>query len=208
MGKNNNQKYSTGISVFIVFLLLIVIIVVILATYASAKYTSSIEMEATAQVAKWNVKATGSKTFEKEYEHIVKNRIAPGTNGSFDINIDIQDTEVDVEYKVILENVVPLNSDTDIVPTNLVLKGSIENKEIVFQNKALVNNGIIAESTIKKGQTAPVTSVLSFDWPYETGSNDAEKAENNIKDTEDSKKAGSLKIKYKVVASQVKPNEK
>ena len=53
-----NNKKSVGKTVLIVALLIVTIAALVLATYAWAKYTSTTDGTATAQVAKWNVNAT------------------------------------------------------------------------------------------------------------------------------------------------------
>ncbi len=213
MENNNKQTKSTGKTALIVFLLLVTIVSLILATYAWAKYTDTFNGEATAQVAKWNVNGTlGSSMYSKTFEHVVAQRVAPGTNGSIDAKLDVTGTEVDVKYTVTLLKVEPVEGGT--IPKNLVLKDS--NNTVIFEKGALVEEpagdptkkGIIGEGTIPAGSTgddAIVTKTLTWDWPYETTGNGNTLAENDEQDTNDGKTAGKFKVTYKIDAVQVEP---
>lgn len=203
MENNNKQTKSNGKTALIVFLLLVTIVAVILATYAWAKYTETFNGEATAQVAKWNVTATpGTEMFSKTFEHVVDERMAPGTDGSISASLDIHDTEVDVDYTMTLVSVTPVGEG--VIPQNLVLKSS--DGAVIYKNNAIVSNGTIATGRIAQGSAnKSVEKTLNWEWPYETGTTDAEKTANNKKDTDDGKKAGSFKVTYRIDAVQVQP---
>lgn len=207
MENNNKQTKSNGKTALIVFLLLVTIVAVILATYAWAKYTETFDGEATAQVAKWNVSAEkGTTMFSKTFDHVIDDRMAPGTNGSLTSSLDVTGTEVDVAYTVTLVSVEPVGEG--VIPENLVLKSA--DGTVIYKNKAIVSgtNGEIATGTIPAGSTgeaAKVTKALNWEWPYETGTTDEEKKANNAQDTADGKKAGSLKVTYRIDAVQVEP---
>lgn len=205
MENNNKQTKSNGKTALIVFLLLVTIVAVILATYAWAKYTETFDGEATAQVAKWNVTATpGTLTFSKTFEHVVDKKMAPGTDGSISAALDINDTEVDVDYTITLVSVTP--EGEGVIPQNLVL--TADDGTVIYKNKAIVSstNGVIATGRIAQGSAnTSVEKTLNWEWLYETGTTDAEKTANNQKDTEDGKKAGSFKVTYRIDAVQVQP---
>lgn len=218
--ENNKQTKSNGTTVLIVLLLLITIVAVILATYAWAKYTETFDnQEATATVAKWNVSASKGETmFSKTFNHVSPERMAPGTDGSFEATIDVAGTEVDVDYTVTLVSVeatVEKEEDGEKVetsvpvPQNLILRDN--EGEIIYQNKAIVGEGIIGTGRIPAGSTgdaAKETKLLKWEWPWETiGKDDDETAANNAQDTEDGRNAGTLKVTYKIDAVQVHPTE-
>lgn len=206
MENNNKQTKSNGKTALIVFLLLVTIVAVILATYAWAKYTETFDGEATAQVAKWNVTATpGTEMFSKTFEHVVDKKMAPGTDGSISASLNINDTEVDVDYTITLVSVTPVGEG--VIPENLVLKAA--DGTVIYKNKAIVSstNGVIATGRIEQGSAnTSVEKTLNWEWPYETAAT-AEKTvdQNNAQDTEDGKKAGSFKVTYRIDAVQVQP---
>lgn len=206
MENNNKQTKSNGKTALIVFLLLVTIAAVILATYAWAKYTETLGGGATAEVAKWNVSATpGPLTFSKTFQHVVANKIAPGTDGTISASLDIKDTEVDVDYTITLDSVTPV--DEGVVPENLVLK--TKDGTVIYKNKAVVSstNGVIATGRIAQGsESTSVEETFTWEWPFETAAT-AEKTvdQNNTQDTEDGKKAGSFKVTYTIDAVQVQP---
>lgn len=204
MENNNKQTKSNGKTALIVLLLLVTIVAVILATYAWAKYTETVSGEATAEVAKWNVSATpGSEMFSKTFEHVVDKKMAPGTDGSISASLDINDTEVDVDYTMTLVSVDPVGEG--VIPENLVLKDSDGN--VIYKNKAIVSNGTIATGRIAQGSAnTKVEKTLNWEWPFETAATaDKTVEQNNKQDTEDGKKAGSFKITYRIDAVQVQP---
>lgn len=203
--ENNKQNKSTGKTVLIVILLVVTIVALVLATYAWAKYTTTINGEASAQVAKWNISTTkGESLYSKTFEHVTAERIAPGTDGSVDATIDVSGTEVDVDYKM---SIVSVTAEEGTIPTNLVLKAT--DGTVIYKNKAIVGEGIIAEGRIATTDTTKTaTKTLSWEWPFETGRTPEEKAENNVKDTADGEAAGKIKITYKIDAVQVEPTVK
>lgn len=205
--ENNKQTKSNGTTVLIVLLLLITIVAVILATYAWAKYTQTFdEKEATAQVAKWNVEATQGETmFSKTFEHVSPERMAPGTDGSFEATLNVEGTEVDVDYTVTL---VSVESDDGNVPQNLILRA--DDGTIIYQKNKIADNAVIGTGTIPAGSTgddAKATKLLKWEWPWETGESADEKEANNEQDTIDGQNAGTLKVTYKIEAVQVQPTE-
>lgn len=104
--ENQKQKKSVGTIALVVLLLIVTIASLILATYAWAKYSRSETGTATAPVAKWDVDISSSKTsFVGHYNHVVDTKIAPGTEGQFDVSIALGDTEVCVAYQVLLDSI-------------------------------------------------------------------------------------------------------
>ena len=110
--ENQKQKKSVGTIALVVLLLIVTIASLILATYAWAKYSRSEAGTATANVATWDVDITSDKqAFVGHYNHVVDGKIAPGTEGSFNVSINLGDTEVCVAYQVLLDNVTFTGTD-------------------------------------------------------------------------------------------------
>ena len=225
------NKKSTGKTALIVLLLIVTIASLVLATYAWAKYTSTTNGTATAQVAKWNVTFDkNTDYFAKNYTHIVADEglIAPGTAGSFSADISINDTEVDVDYKVTIKSIdveyrenAPANyingtarPTTAKIPANMTFKDSDGNDITAAVNALAAGTGaeiVIADSTKNTANNAMLTvgsetktigSVLSWEWPYGTGD-----AAEDAEDTADGEIPVKITVNYTVEAWQVEPEE-
>lgn len=195
MENNNKQTKSNGKTALIVFLLLVTIVAVILATYAWAKYTETFDGEATAQVAKWNVSAdAGELEFSKTFTHVVDpNKLAPGTDGKFTASLDVTGTEVDVAYTIKIVSI-------ENKPTNLKITNSAGTELTAAGD--VIKTGTIAVSD----PTKTVTEDITWNWPYQTGTVDANGvAAGDSADTTDGKSAKTMTITYEIVATQVEP---
>lgn len=186
------QKKSVGTTILVVLLLIATVASLVFATYIWAKYSSTKEATASATVAKWNVTATNTDlAFAKEFTHVVTpNKLAPGTNGSFSAKLDVTGTEVDVAYTVTIVSI-------ENKPKNLVLKDSKGNALTV---------GSTIEGKITTGTTTKTAEeVITWEWPYETGTSEEDKKANDAKDTTDGNNAKTMTIKYRIDAVQVQP---
>lgn len=112
------MKKDNKLVKFTMFVLLITIVAIVLVSGTYAKYTSKASGEATATVAKWQIKANGTDitvddakiTFDlfktindtgntAEETDVANKKIAPGTAGKFDLKIDNL-SEVTAEYSI------------------------------------------------------------------------------------------------------------
>ncbi|MBO5349919.1 MAG: hypothetical protein J6A89_08930 [Clostridia bacterium] len=187
----NKQKMSILV---IIFLILIFIISVALAIYAWGKYQSTIKGNATAQVAKWSFKLVDENTETSDvidfaltrtdnYQNVVKEKLAPGTFGEFQIGIDARGTETILEYII--------NVNLENKPTNLKFYSDSEKtQEIEVQNNQFILQGFMDLEDVKEIKTI----TIYWDWPYRTGSNNNEIAENDRIDTEDVGKTMTMKV--------------
>lgn len=152
-------------------LLLIVLLVLVGLTsgYVSstyAKYTSSIEKNSSATIAKWSFDEENSDTeliidFASTYDPatLVENRIAPGTAGSFAISLTNAETETAVDYELSF-------GTAQGVPTNLK-----------FYDDASYSNEISIASdtltgTLNAGDSTGVEIKFYWKWAYETANGD------------------------------------
>lgn len=154
-----NKKQSMGKTALIVVLLLVTIVSLVLATYAWAKYTTTETGTATAQVAKWDVGLTADDTkFVGTYSHVLAQRIAPGTSGSFEVSIDPKSTEVDFDYSIIISGV-------ENKPTNLhFYTDAAFTDEISVEGVS--NTNLTGRVTL--GTATAVTETIYWNWAYET----------------------------------------
>lgn len=188
--ENQNKKNNAGTVALVVLLLIVTIAALILATYAWAKYSATPEVNtATANVAHWNVSLGSNNTnFVQTYNHVVNTKIAPGTKGSFEVEISgLADTEVCVAYQVTLDGVTftpatgtishlkffkDASFNEEIVPggassTNIAFAGTIDldDHEATPANSAKTDaNTVGAAGTVEGGK---LKKTIYWVWPYD-----------------------------------------
>ncbi len=150
--------------VLISLCILLVIILGLIGGSVIAKYQSQIIAQGNVDVARWVFTLNGNSTSYKtikinsnyDASTLVNGKIAPGTQGSFDIVLDATGSEVGVEYAVTFMN-------EKYKPTNM--KFIFDNQEY-DSLKAIESNltgTIDANATSKK-----VTYTINWLWDYET----------------------------------------
>ena len=98
------DKKNYGKSILVVLLLLITMVALVFATYAWARYTSTATGNVQASIARWDVTLTSnSSQFVRQYEHVVREKMAPGTEGQIDIALNANDTDVNFDFEVALD---------------------------------------------------------------------------------------------------------
>ena len=163
MSKNTKDKKQ----LFVIILLLVVLVTAsCLGMYAWARYQTITNGSAQGQVAKWSFKVNGEETkFSTinlaetlNFQNVAEGRIAPGTNGAFDLVIDASGTEVSLDYFITI--------DASERPTNMKFyKDSAKQQPLTINSdEKLVFDGEILLENIN----TPVTKTIYWDWPYET----------------------------------------
>ena len=211
MDKKEKQKSTTKQTAtktrnkpIIILIALLLITAIAFSMYAYAKYKTTLKGNGTAQVAKWSFKVNGQTqtipdidlaTTMKKVNNVAENKIAPGTEGSFDLNLDATGSEVAVDYNIKL-------AITE-KPTNLkfYLDNTYET-EIAETEGTLNVSGSIPLETINK----PITKTIYWKWPYQTGTTENEVRENDKTDTIDSAKKVTMTIT--VTGTQRNPQDK
>ena len=195
------QRKSAGTIALVVLLLIVTIVSLILATYAWARYTTFGDGNATAQVAKWDVTfAKGSTVFTKTYNYVAPERLAPGTEGQYTMNLNSSLTEVAYAYKIEISNI-------QNRPTNLkfyAVNGNTES-EIILNDNA----GTAAEGTVLlDGNNVATTDknvTIKWVWPYRTGETDEQKTANDIIDTAEGTNPQQMSFDVTLTAWQLNP---
>ena len=189
--QNNQQKQiksksSVGSTLLIIFLIAVIMVSSSIGLYAWAKYTSSINGTATAQVAKWSFKLVDGVTETSDviefaftrtdgYEHVEEGRLAPGTFGKFEIGIDAKGTETLLEYIIDVE--------LENKPTYLKFyKDEDKTEEIAVTNNKFSVKGFMSLEDVKEIRT----ETIYWDWPYENG--------DDVTDTKDAGKLVTMQI--------------
>ena len=150
--ESNKDKKRKGL-VIVLLLLFGLTAGYIAATYA--KYAGTFNGSGNVTVAKWafeddNSDQTFTIDLDKTYDAdtLVNGKIAPGTSGSFVIELSNENTEVGVDYTITLGN-------TTNKPTNLTFNG-----------------GGTYTGTLTPGETGKEVTI-TWEWPYETTDGDA-----------------------------------
>ena len=167
-----------------------------------SKYVTEVKGAGTANVASWSFKVneneeqiqniTLASTIDNET--LIDNKIAPGTEGGFDIKIDGTGSDVGIDYKIAFSN-------EQNKPTNLVFtyEGQTYNSILEIAEAA---NGTINADDENKVKTVHI----DWEWAYETGANSTDIAANDIIDTQDGKNITNYTFDVTVTGTQVMPN--
>ena len=210
MDKKEKQKSTTRQTAtktrnkpVIILLALLLITAIVFSMYAYAKYKTTLTGNGTATVAKWSFKVNGQTqtipdidlaTTMKENNNVVEGKLAPGTEGSFDLNLDATGSEVAIDYNIKL-----------IVtekPTNLrFYTDSSYTKEITSTDGVMNVSGVMSLEEIKTIQT----KTIYWKWAYQTGTATNDIVANDKIDTADSKKSVTMTIT--VTGTQRNPSQ-
>lgn len=185
--------------------LLVIAIVAILLSFAGgqayAKYMSKVTGQGTADIASWNFKVNENE--EKlqtialkstiNNSTLVNNKIAPGTEGEFQIKLDATGSEVGISYIIKFEN-------ESQKPQNLkfIYNGNTYNSLTELQ-KELVG-------TINANDGCKIkTLMIGWNWKYETGNSEKEISKNDLIDTQNAKQMSNYSFDVIVSGTQVMP---
>ena len=171
-----------------------------------AKYTTTNTLSGTATVAKWAIamKADGDAitstttidlatamkdTVDDDTEaNVASGKIAPGTKGTFNFNVDGTGTEVDYTYTITLSNF-------QNVPTNFVLSGA-EGTTVTTTGSGSTLAYEITGTVTHDATEKSITKTLNWVWAYET--TDGDEA-----DTTDGIAAETMAFDVTITATQV-----
>lgn len=190
-----NKKLFYGIVI-----ILCILVIALSVFYTYSRYVTQTNGLASAQVAKWSFDVkSGNDTSLSNIKltdtsraiTLTPGKIAPGSQGSFDIVIDATGCDTALDYTInFLEN--------GHNPKHLVFKkdGTLFNLDQTFSGTILANDEKI------------VTMTIEWDWPYSAPSSlsDAEKTAYDEIDTNDGKTIDDFSIDIKVTGTQVIPS--
>lgn len=130
-------------------IIIALITLVSLAGYTFARYYQSINIGGgKVSIARWSF---GSANISKDII-LSEEKIAPGSNGTFEIEVDATNSEVPVEYEILV-------SDEKNIPTNMTFYAEIQDEK----------GTILATTEIKDSFTELATSDLKGLIPVESG---------------------------------------
>ena len=187
-------------SLFVLLLLLLVGVSTVYVAGTYAKYAGTVSGNGTATVAKWAFETDNATTISNvslegtaDTSTLSSGRIAPGTSGSFALNLVNTNSEVGVDFTVSIDSI------TD-KPTNLK-----------FYKDSSYNTEITPGSTTITGQLAAedntgVSITIYWRWEYETGTVTNGVATGDAADTTAGTAGNTLSIPISIKGVQVQPS--
>ncbi len=187
--------------IILVVVAIVAILVSFLGGQAYAKYMSKVTGNGTAEIASWKFKVNENEEKMQTISlsstinnlTLANRKVAPGTSGSFQINLDSTDADVGVMYTINFEN------ETQ-KPTNLKFEYLGETYDSLGYLRNVILGTIFADAEDK---TKTIT--IGWKWDYETGSTKEEIEKNNKIDTEESKYINDYTFDIVVTGTQVRP---
>lgn len=131
-------------SIKILIILAATILITIFIGYGYSKYVTSIKGETKAQIASWNFKITEKSSeslsidlaktrFENDNTEVDKTKVAPGTKGALEFNIDASDSQVSLEYDI--------NMNLTKIPENLMFYTNEEMTNALYKDNGQIRLG-------------------------------------------------------------------
>ena len=171
---------SNKTKILVVMFIILIICLCIIISRAYAKNNSQIRGKGNAEIAKWDFKVNGEETQIKSVnlkntnikESLTEGKIAPGTQGFFEIIVDASEADVGIDYEIKFENETKK-------PSNLIFRyENIESKSL----KDLEETG-----SIKKEDTEKIKIFeIEWEWKYENGNDFQAIHKNDELDTKES----------------------
>ena len=188
--------------ILILLCILMITIFSIIGGSVIAKYQSRIIAQGNADVAKWVFTLNGTNVSYKtikinsssDESTLVNGKIAPGTQGSFDIVIDATGSEVGVEYAVTFLN-------EKCKPTNMKFIYNNQEYSSLQALESQFTGTIDANAASKK-----VTYTINWIWDYETGNTNEIQSNDKI-DTNEGLVNGVYSFDVVATGTQVMPKE-
>lgn len=187
--------------VLLVIAILFAIILSFIGGNVFAKYMSKVEGQGTADIASWKFKVNeNEEKLQKIFlestinnETVSNHKVAPGTEGRFQIKLDATGTEVGINYKISFEN------ETQ-KPTNLIFNYQGNNYNTIKELDQILTGTINANEKEK----AKVIEI-GWRWDYETGETPEEILRNDEIDTREVQNISTYSFDIIVSGTQVQP---
>lgn len=185
----------------IIIAILVAIVLSFIGGQTYSKYVTEVRGDGTAQIATWDFKVNGQKeevqtiSLGSTYDSstLVNGKIAPGTEGNFQIKVDATGSDVGIDYKIKF-------TDETTKPANLKFYyQEVEYNSVLELGDAL--SGTINADDENKSKTFDI----KWKWNYETGSNPTEVASNDKIDTQNAQEITNYEFDVIVSGTQVVP---
>ena len=193
---------SKSKKIILILAILIAIVLSFIGGQTFSKYIAEVRGEGVAEVARWSFKVNGQAQEVQTInlastcnnETLINNKIAPGTEGVFNIIVDGTGSDVGIEYNVKFEN--EMNK-----PQNLkfIYSGVTYDSITDLEDKL---TGVINANAENK----VTTMTVNWEWEYETGSDEDEILTNDKIDTQNAQDITNYTFDVVVTGTQVMPN--
>ena len=137
-----SKKKHIGSNILIIMLIVIIFTSIGIGLYSWAKYSQTIEGKTTGEIAKWSFKVDGNTTTEDidfvmtrtdNNSSVVTGKLAPGTYGEFNVQLDARGTETMVEYSIVVAMTNKPKNLIKVIEYCLNLKTAVVKKQKLFQ---------------------------------------------------------------------------
>ena len=164
--ENNKKKTDISFIIITMFLLIVLIGSSIFGIITFARYRTRALGDTEARIAKWSFKVNGEEEFFStinladtiDFAEVEKGKIAPGTNGSFNLIIDGSGSEVSLDYYINLDIIhKPHNMKFYSDSTHTTELPITEDDKILLEDEILLPN-----------INTPITQIIYWDWSYRT----------------------------------------
>ena len=187
--------------IILIVIAIFAIILSFIGGHAYAKYMSRVTGQGTADVASWsfNVNESNEKLQTISLKSTINNstlldkKIAPGTEGSFEIKLNATGSDVGIDYSIKFENQTQK-------PTNLkfTYEGKTYNTLEELQKVLIGKINADEENKIK-------VLTIGWNWKYETGNTEQEISASDLIDTQEGKQITNYTFDIVVSGTQVMP---
>lgn len=188
--------------IVLIVAILSMIVVSFMGGQSFSKYVSQVKGYGQFDIAKWSFLVNGQESSMNTIdlsstcnnETLIDNKIAPGTEGNFNIEIDATGSEVGIQYQVTFD-------EKSQKPNNLYF---IYNKSTYanFDDLAYALKGVINADAENKKISIPIKWI----WEYETGNSPELREPEDAEDTQDGKTLQNYAFDVIVTGTQVEPN--
>lgn len=187
--------------IFLVVAILSCVAISFLGGHSYSKYVSEVRGDGMAEIATWSFKVNGQKEEVQTIqlvstcnnETLINNKIAPGTNGSFNIIVDGTGSDVGINYNVQFTN-------ESTKPQNLIFTYDGQEYSSITELESDLSGVINANDENKEK-----TLTINWEWPYETGNSEIEIAQNDKIDTQNAQEIAKYTFNVIVSGTQVMP---
>ena len=182
MGTNENVKKKSFSKAIIAVVVLVLIVLGF--GFAYARYITRLNGSTQVPIAQWNFKVTAGSSqsldidlsgtrFLDDTTEVDRTKVAPGTAGALQFNINATGSQVSLEYTIDLT--------LTQIPENLIFYSDAEMTKALYKDNGVIHlDGYFGASDNNK----TATQNLYWQWKLETGSTQAEINANDLLDSE------------------------
>ena len=140
---------------------IISIILIIAVGYTFSKFFRSVPGNATAEIATWSFKANAGDENQSLSSIVLKptngSKIAPGTNGAFQIKVDSIGSDVDVDYSVYISQ--------EKLPANM--RFNVQGHANTYSTMAELAEAELKGTLTRENNNQQRVYTIEWNWPYD-----------------------------------------